>query len=83
MKEEYDSLKECSKTCIECKESCAATECRHWIDYSDEYNCSLISIYENGPMTLDKISKRLDLSLVRISQIEKQALGKLLKRIKI
>jgi DNA-directed RNA polymerase specialized sigma subunit len=33
-------------------------------------------------MTLDEISKRIGVSLVRVSQIEKHALSKLSKRIK-
>ena len=33
-------------------------------------------------MTLDEVSKRFGISLVRVSQIEKQAIKKLSKRIK-
>jgi len=33
-------------------------------------------------MTLNEVSKRLGTSLVRVSQIEKQAINKLFKRIK-
>ena len=33
-------------------------------------------------MTLDEIAKRLGISLVRVSQIEKEAIKKLYKRIK-
>jgi DNA-directed RNA polymerase specialized sigma subunit len=54
-----------------------------WVDYEGDQNCSLVSIYHNGSMTLDEVSKRLKISLVRVSQIEKQALAKLSKRIKI
>ena len=54
-----------------------------WVDYDEDNNCSLVSIYHNGPMTLDEVSKRLKISLVRVSQIEKEALKKLSKRIKI
>ena len=44
---------------------------------------ALKAIEKHGPMTLDQISKRLGISIVRVSQIEKQALKKLSKRIKI
>jgi len=54
-----------------------------WIDYGEDVNCSLVSIYTNGAMTLEEVAKRMDLSFVRISQIEKQAIKKLSKRIKI
>ena len=56
---------------------------RCWIDYPEDNNCINVAISKHGPMTLDEVSKRLHISLVRVSQIEKQALGKLSKRIKI
>ena len=54
-----------------------------WIDYEEDQNCSLVSIYENGAMTLEEVAKRMKISFVRVSQIEKKALEKLSKRIKI
>ena len=54
-----------------------------WIDYPEDNNCTLNSIQKHGPMTLAEVSKRLGVSIVRISQIEKAALKKLSKRIKI
>ncbi|MEC7367618.1 MAG: sigma factor-like helix-turn-helix DNA-binding protein [Actinomycetota bacterium] len=56
---------------------------RMWIDYPEDDNCALKAIEKHGPMTLEQISKRLGVSIVRVSQIEKQALKKLSKRIKI
>tara|TARA_B100000427_G_C15078767_1_gene407493 strand:+ start:156 stop:338 length:183 start_codon:yes stop_codon:yes gene_type:complete len=53
-----------------------------WIDFEEDQNCSLISIYKNGPMTLEEVAKRIKVSFVRISQIEKAAINKLHKRIK-
>ena len=58
-------------------------DCKMWIDYPEDGNCVLNSIEKHGCMTLDQISKRLGVSIVRISQIEKAALKKLSKRIKI
>ena len=75
-------LPECSKKCMKQGEACDKTQCRLWVDYPEDQNCSLISIQESGPMTLLEISKRLKISLVRVAQIEKQALKKLSKRIK-
>jgi len=63
--------------------SCEKSECRMFIDYEQDNNCSLVAIYQNGPMTLDEVSKRLKISLVRVSQIEKEAMKKLSKRIKL
>jgi DNA-directed RNA polymerase sigma subunit (sigma70/sigma32) len=44
-------------------------------------NCSVIAADKNGPMTLEEIGKRLGLTLVRVKQIEEEALVKLKKRI--
>ena len=56
---------------------------RCWIDYPEDNNCVNVTISKHGAMTLDEVAKRLHISLVRVSQIEKQALVKLSKRIKI
>tara|TARA_B100001057_G_scaffold491140_1_gene580777 strand:- start:3976 stop:4230 length:255 start_codon:yes stop_codon:yes gene_type:complete len=76
-------LPECSKECIRTEKACKQGGCRMWIDFPEEQNCSLVSIYQKGSMTLEEVSKRLGVSFVRVSQIEKQALKKLSKRIKI
>jgi predicted phosphoribosyltransferase len=55
---------------------------RYWIDYPEDDNCALTAIEKHGAMTLEEVAKRLHISLVRVSQIEKQALKKLSKRIK-
>ena len=49
--------------------------------YEDELNCSMISIYENGPLSLREIAKREGLSFARIKQIQDKALIKLKKRL--
>ncbi len=71
----------CAQECISDESECDKSSCRMWINYEEDNNCSLISIYKNGKMTLDEVSKRMGVSLVRISQIEKEALNKLAKRI--
>ena len=53
-----DDLLVCAQQCLKDKECCGASGCRYHIDYEDEFNCSLISIYENGPMSLREIAKR-------------------------
>ncbi len=51
------------------------------VDYGkiipDEYNCTLVSVYEHGPMTLREVAEREHLSFARIKQIETKALKKL------
>ena len=58
-------------------------EDRSWIDYPEDENSIYVAIEKHGAMTLEQVAKRLGISLVRVSQIEKQALKKLAKRIKI
>ena len=75
MKDKY--LRPCAKLCMESNTACPIEDCKHWISYEKERNCSLVSIYINGNMSLHQIGERLDLSFVRISQIEKKALKRL------
>ena len=53
---------------------------RFWIDFKDEQNCTLISIYENGRMTLREVAERLGISFARVKQIETRAMEKIKKR---
>ena len=59
---------------------CKNKECRYWIDYDDDLNCTFIAIEKHGKMTLREIADREGLTFARIQQIEKQALKKLSKR---
>tara|TARA_Y100000296_G_C5062226_1_gene200474 strand:- start:109 stop:537 length:429 start_codon:yes stop_codon:yes gene_type:complete len=54
-------------------------ECRHWIDYEDDLNCVLIAIENNGRMTLREAAERLNVSFVRVKQIQDKGLKKLTK----
>ena len=70
-------IKECSKKCMEHNISCPIKDCRMWIDYEEDLNCTNVSIAKNGAMTLRQVAERHKLSFVRIQQIEKKALKKL------
>jgi len=70
-------LPTCSLECINQKTSCKNNECRHWINYKKEHNCSMISIYLHGRMTLKQISERLGISIARVKQIEDRALQRI------
>ena len=70
----------CKKTCLRTGVACEASSCRHHMDYPEDLNCSLIAVDRHGDMTLEEVAKRLNLSLVRIKQIEQGALLKLNKR---
>ena len=72
-------LMSCAQHCMGNKTNCVNIKCRFWIDYKKEHNCSLISIYINGRMTLREVGERLGISFARVKQIESQALARLRK----
>ena len=73
-------MNECAKKCIINNNQCREKNCRMWIEYKEDLNCTLIAVHNSkGPMSLEKISKRFGLSLVRIKQIQDKALQKLSK----
>ena len=72
-------MKECAEECQLKKKCCKRGDCRYWIDYEDDLNCSLIAVDKNGSMTLREVADRLHVSFVRIKQIEDKALKKLTK----
>ena len=71
----------CVSKCIKHNKKCVKTNCRKWMDYGEDLNCTEIAVKKNGSMTLQEIAKRLKYSHVRISQIEKAALRKLQKKL--
>ncbi len=72
-------MRKCLETCKKLNVECPVKECRHWIDYGKDLNCVLESINVNGPMTLREVGDRLDLSYVRIKQLEEKILCKIKK----
>ena len=72
-----NGLRACSMKCMRTKKACRESDCRLYIEYAEDYNCSLISIYENGPMTLRQVGERIGVSFARIKQIEVKALKKI------
>lgn len=72
-----DGLLQCSRVCLKTQKRCTQIDCKHFIDYKDEYNCSLISINKNGRMTLREVGDRLKISFARVKQIEAAALNKI------
>ena len=72
----------CVKECKGAGTACTQKECRYWIDYDDDQNCTMIAIESNkGGMTLREVAKRMHISFVRVKQIEDAALVKLAKRL--
>ena len=59
-----------------------AKECRLYIDYAEDFNCTSIAIQKHGPMTLEEIGRRHNISTVRAKQLVDAALLKLKKLFK-
>lgn len=53
--------------------------CRYYIDSPQDNNCVLCLIKRLGPMTQEQIGEYMNLTRMRILQIEKQAIKKLQK----
>ena len=73
-------MKKCVKECMVKNKGCPVKECRFWIDFGGDFNCSNVSVEKHGDMTLAQIAERMDLSIVRIKQIQDKALQKLRKK---
>jgi hypothetical protein len=76
-----EDLMVCAQQCLKDKECCEAENCRYHINYEDEYNCSMITIYKNGPLSLREVAVREGLSFARIKQLQDKALIKIKKRL--
>ena len=72
-------MRECAKNCSEKNAKCGQRDCRLWIDYKKDLNCTLVAVDRNKQMTLDEVSKRLGISLVRVKQIQDKAVQKMQK----
>jgi len=72
-------MKKCLEKCVKKNEKCTEKDCRVWVDYEEDLNCSLLSIERYGNLTLDETARRLNLSIVRVKQIQDRALQKLQK----
>ena len=70
-------MRECAKECYLKKISCANSECRLWIDFEEDKNCTLIAVKKHGPMTLKQIAERHHISVVRAKQILDATLHKI------
>ena len=70
-------MKECAKECFNKKTECEVKDCKYWIKYGKEFNCSLVSIALNGSMTLQETGDRLGISAVRVKQIQDKAIKKI------
>ena len=70
-------MRECLKTCHSLNVPCPIKECKYWIDYKKEKNCTFEAININGRMTLREVADRLGVSYVRIKQIQDKTMKKI------
>ena len=70
----------CVEKCVNSNRKCKKKECRYWIDYDDDLNCTYVAIRKNGRMTLREVADRQGITFARVQQIEKVALEKIAKR---
>jgi len=73
-------MKRCAEECMKKNKACGEKNCRDWIDYKQDLNCVEVAVKKNGSMTLKEVGKRLSVSYVRVTQIEKAALQKIRKK---
>ncbi len=72
-------MRDCTKKCIELDVSCPVEDCRQWIDYEEDLNCTLLAVQKHGKMTFREVAKRLGVSFVRIKQIQDKSVASLAK----
>ena len=73
-------MNDCAKKCMKDNANCKIKTCRLWIDYKEDLNCANISIDKCKQLTLSEVADRLDVSIVRIKQIQDTALSKIQKK---
>ena len=72
----------CIDECRLAKKACSKKECRMWLDHAADLNCTYETVRKNGSLSLREAAKRLNISFVRVKQIEDEALSKLMKALR-
>jgi len=70
-------MRKCAEKCYLKKQNCQQMDCRLWLDYEEDNNCTLIAVTKNGSMTLKEIALRHNISIVRVKQIIDSTLVKI------
>jgi len=70
-------MKRCLQTCKEMGVSCPIKECRYWIDFKEDSNCTFDVVEKHGHLTLRECADRLGISYVRVKQLQDEALKKI------
>tara|TARA_A100001515_G_scaffold130502_1_gene117769 strand:+ start:312 stop:548 length:237 start_codon:yes stop_codon:yes gene_type:complete len=74
-------MKKCAIAIVKNDVSCPCKDCRLWIDYEEDLNCTLVAVEKTKCMTLREIADRMGISFVRVKQIQDIAYPKLLKKL--
>jgi len=72
-------MKDCARECYLSKTCCVQRDCRLHIEFEEDLNCTMIAVQKHGPMTLEEIGRRHNISTVRAKQIVDATLLKLKK----
>ena len=67
----------CYDECKKKNKKCCVKDCRLWINYPKDLNCTEIAVQKNDKLVFREIGDRLNLTPSRIKQIESAALKKL------
>jgi len=74
-------MKECVRTLVKYDVSCPCEDCRLWIDYEEDLNCTIVAVEKTKCMTLREVADRMGISFVRVKQIQDVGYPKLLKKL--
>ena len=72
---------DCASVCMRTSQKCRNKDCRQWLDYEQDLNCTLVAVRKNGKMSLRETADRLGISFVRVKQIQDKAVEKLTGKI--
>jgi len=72
-------MRSCASECHRAKVCCENKECRMYLEFEEDLNCTVIAVEKHGAMTLQEIARRHQVSTVRIKQILDSTLAKLKK----
>ena len=72
---------DCASVCMRTGQKCSNKDCRQWLDYEQDLNCTLVAVRKNGKMSLRETANSLGVSFVRVKQIQDKAVEKLTGKI--
>ena len=73
--------KKCFQMCVDNDVSCPVNDCRYWINYEEDLNCTIVCANHNGPLSLREVADRMGVSFVRVKQVQDITVGKFVKRL--